>query len=136
MKKSDEGIPHAYLHLILRVTSFFYMLDCGFVMFFGDRPRIAPYEVQHSLPTHEHVYQASSASDWASKYVPTNPKPFPELLNAVLSPFSEFPTGISVAGHFMLLHGATKRFPNTDTRDSCGNLDSAAKLFTRSRDVW
>jgi len=37
--------------------------------------------------------------------VATNPRPFPELLNAVLSPFQDFPKDVSAAGHFMLLHG-------------------------------
>src|SRR5579862_5467143 len=88
--------------------SLFYMLDCGFVMFFGDRPRFAPYEIQHCPPAHEHVYQASSASEWAAKFIPTNPRPFPELLNAVLSPLQEFPKDMSAAGHFMLLHGKSR----------------------------
>ena len=85
--------------------SLFYMLDCGFVMFFGDRPRFAPYEIQHCLPSHEYVYQASTASEFTARFVQTNQRPFPELLDAVLSPFQEFPADISAAGHFMLLHG-------------------------------
>jgi hypothetical protein len=78
-------------------------------MFFGDRPRFAPYEIQHCLPTHEHVYQASSASEFSSKFVQTNQTPFPDVLNAVLSPFEEFPKDVSAAGHFMLLHGKASR---------------------------
>src|SRR5947207_5411872 len=38
-----------------------YLLDCGYVLFFGDRPRVAPYELRHSLPAHEHVYEARTA---------------------------------------------------------------------------
>src|SRR5208282_3545054 len=41
-----------------------YLLDCGYVLFFGDRPRIAPYELRHSLPAHEHVYEARTAFEW------------------------------------------------------------------------
>jgi hypothetical protein len=105
--------------------SFFYMLDCGFSMFFGDRPRLEPYEIRHSLPTHEHVYQASSASEWSSKYVPTNTIPFPELLDMMMSPHKEFPRDVSAPGHFMLIHGKFCKSNEVNNSSSCSDLDAA-----------
>jgi hypothetical protein len=104
--------------------SFFYMLDCGFSMFFGDRPRLEPYEIRHSLPTHEHVYQASSASEWSSKYVPTNAMPFPELLDIMMSPRKEFPRDVSAPGHFMLIHGKFCKSNEVNDSSTCGYLDA------------
>jgi hypothetical protein len=111
--------------------SLFYMLDCRFVTFFGDRPRFAPYEIQNCLPAHEYVFQASSASEWSAKFVPTNPQPFPELLNAVLSPFQDFPKDVSAAGHFMLLHGAI-HFYNLIRRSPCRDMDTTAQCAAES----
>lgn len=83
-----------------------YLLDCGYVLFFGDRPRIAPYELRHSLPAHEHVYEARTAFEWQIAFTQTNQAEYPVLLEMLLSPQVErHPSDISVMGNFLLLHG-------------------------------
>ena len=85
-----------------------YLLDCGYVLFFGDRPRIAPYELRHSLPAHEHVYEARTAFEWQIAFTQTNQAEYPVLLEMLLSPQVErHPSDISVMGNFLLLHGIT-----------------------------
>ena len=83
-----------------------YLLDCGFVLFFGDRPRVAPYELRHSLPAHEHVYEARTTFEWQIAFSQTNQAEYPVLLEMLLSPQIErHPSDISVMGNFLLLHG-------------------------------
>ena len=83
-----------------------YLLDCAYVLFFGDRPRIAPYELRHCLPTHEHVYEARTAFEWQIAFTQTNSAEYPVLLEMLLSPQVErHPSDISVMGNFLLLHG-------------------------------
>ena len=85
-----------------------YLLDCGYVLFFGDRPRIAPYELRHSLPAHEHVYEARTAFEWQIAFTQTNQAEYPVLLEMLLSSQVErHPSDISVMGNFLLLHGIT-----------------------------
>jgi hypothetical protein len=110
-KRNERGISPDY-HTVLyetyqRRTAFcVYLLDCGFVLFFGDRPRVAPYELRHSLPAHEHVYEARTAFEWQIAYTPTNQTEFPVLLEMLLSSQVErHPADISVMGNFLLLHG-------------------------------
>lgn len=87
-----------------------YLLDCGHVLFFGDRPRVAPYELRHSLPCHEHVYEARTAFEWQIASTPTNQAEYPVLLEMLLSPQIErHPSDISVMGNFLLLHGIPLR---------------------------
>ena len=83
-----------------------YLLDCGYVLFFGDRPRVAPYELRHSLPAHEHVYEARTAFEWQIAFTQTNQAEYPVLLEMLLSSQVErHPSDISVMGNFLLLHG-------------------------------
>ena len=98
------------------------------MLFFGDRPRIAPYELRHSLPTHEHVYEARTAFEWQIAYTQTNPAEFPVLLEMLLSPQVErHPADISVMGNFLLLHGPPLlQNPSEFGRSSCSHLDEPA----------
>jgi len=76
------------------------------VLFFGDRPRVASYELRHSLPAHEHVYEAGTAFEWQISFTQTNTAEYPVLLQMLLSPSVErHPSDISVMGNFLLLHG-------------------------------
>jgi hypothetical protein len=76
------------------------------VLFFGDRPRVAPYELRHTLPAHEHVYEARTAFEWQISSTPINEAEYPVLLEMLLSPQVErHPSDISVMGNFLLLHG-------------------------------
>jgi len=69
---------------------------------------VAPYELRHSLPAHEHVYEARTAFEWQIAYTPTNQAEFPVLLEMLLSPqFERHPADISVMGNFLLLHGTS-----------------------------
>jgi len=88
-----------------------YLLDCGHVLFFGNRPRVAAYEVRHRIPTHEHVYEARTAAEWRIVYTATSQIEYPVLLEMLLSPHVEAPpTDISIMGHFLLLHGVNNLF--------------------------
>lgn len=104
-KKSGSGIPD--INILTSRTAFcIYLLDCGFVLFFGDRPRIAPYELRHSLPAHEHVYESRTAFEWQIAFTQTNQAEYPVLLEMLLSPQVErHPPDISVMGNFLILHG-------------------------------
>ena len=103
-----------------------YLLDCGYVLFFGDRPRVAPYELRHSLPAHEHVYEARTAFEWQIAFTQTNQAEYPVLLEMLLSPQVErHPSDISVMGNFLLLHGITASTFLT-LRDSRAYLDITA----------
>lgn len=76
------------------------------MLFFGDRPRVAPYELRLSLPAHEHVYEARTAFEWQISFTTTNQAEYPVLLEMLLSPQVErHPSDISVMGNFLLLHG-------------------------------
>jgi hypothetical protein len=83
-----------------------YLLDCGRVLFFGDRPTIAPYDLRLTVPSHEHIFEAQTALEWQIAYAPPNPAEFPVLLEMLLSTQLErHPTDIGVMGNFSLLHG-------------------------------
>jgi hypothetical protein len=85
-----------------------YVLDCGHVLFFGNRPRLAPYELRHRVPAHQHVYEARTEDEWRMVYTAQNPVEYPVLLEMLLSPqVDTHPTEISVMGHFLLLHGTS-----------------------------
>ena len=76
------------------------------MLFFGDRPRVAPYELRHSLPAHEHVYEARTAFEWQISFTSTNQAEYPVLLEMLLSAqVDHHPSDISVMGNFLLLHG-------------------------------
>jgi hypothetical protein len=91
-----------------------YLLDCGYVLFFGDRPHVAPYELRHTLPAHEHVYEARTAFEWQISFTPTNQAEYPVLLEMLLSSQVERPpSDISVMGNFLLLHGTPHIPPPT-----------------------
>src|SRR5277367_1726058 len=94
-----------------RIAFKIYLLDCGHVLFFGNRPRVAAYEVRHRIPAHEHVYEARTAVEWRIVYTATSQVEYPVLLEMLLSPHVEAPpTDISIMGHFLLLHGAFTTF--------------------------
>lgn len=124
-KKGENGIP-PFPHVSGRWTHgstafLIYLLDCGHVLFFGDRPRVAPYELRHSLPAHEHVYEARTAFEWQIASTATNQAEYPVLLEMLLSPQIErHPSDISVFGNFLLLHG-TNPFPRSLHSTANGN---------------
>src|SRR5271156_6079074 len=109
LRRKTQAVPcrPEQLSLTLCSTAFcIYLLDCGFVLFFGDRPRVASYELRHSLPAHEHVYEAGTAFEWQISFTQTNTAEYPVLLQMLLSPSVErHPSDISVMGNFLLLHG-------------------------------
>jgi hypothetical protein len=83
-----------------------YLLDCGRVLFFGDRPTIASYDLRLTVPSHEHIFEARTAFEWQIAYTPPNPAEYPVLLEMLLSTQVErHPPDISVMGNFCLLHG-------------------------------
>jgi hypothetical protein len=89
-----------------RTAFCFYLLDCGRVLFFGDRPNIAPYDLRLTIPSHEHIFEARTAFEWQIAYTPPNPAEYPVLLEMLLSTQVErHPPDISVMGNFCLLHG-------------------------------
>ena len=72
---------------------------------------MAPYELRHSLPAHEHVYEARTAFEWQISFTQTNQSEYPVLLEMLLSPQVErHPSDISVMGNFLLLHGTRFSF--------------------------
>jgi hypothetical protein len=83
-KRGENGtrpFPHVPGRWTHGSTAFLiYLLDCGHVLFFGDRPRVAPYELRHSLPAHEHVYEARTAFEWQIASTATNQAEYPVLL--------------------------------------------------------
>jgi len=123
------------------------------VLFFGDRPRVAPYELRHSLPCHEHVYEARTTFEWQIAYSQTNQAEYPVLLEMLLSPqIDRHPSDISVMGNFLLLHGTfSNLYPNshfskfnlpficiwfTDYRNSCPHLDIPTIRTCSGRLPW
>src|SRR5271155_668770 len=105
-KKKTVRIPTEIKYTNNSTAFCIYLLDCEYVLFFGDRPRVAPYELRHSLPAHEHVYEARTAFEWQIAFTQTNQAEYPVLLEMLLSPQVErHPSDVSVMGNFLLLHG-------------------------------
>ena len=76
------------------------------MLFFGDRPTIAPYDVRLTVPSHEHIFEARTAFEWQIAYTTPNPTEYPVLLEMLLSTqVSRHPADIGVMGNFCLLHG-------------------------------
>lgn len=76
------------------------------MLFFGDRPTIAPYDLRLTVPSHEHIFEAPTAFEWQISYTPPNAAEFPVLLEMLLSTQVErHPPDIGVMGNFVLLHG-------------------------------
>jgi hypothetical protein len=91
-----------------RIAFLMYLLDCGISLFFGDAPQIAPWELQHSMPAHEHIFEAPNEFEWQMVFTPTSDLKYPILLEMLLSPsVKQIPPDISVMGHFMLIHGSS-----------------------------
>jgi hypothetical protein len=126
MKKNANGTLTKSIYIDHSTAFCIYLLDCGCVLFFGDRPRVAPYELRHSLPAHEHVYEARTAFGWQIAFTQTNQAEYPVLLEMLLSPQVErHPSDISVMGNFLLLHGIiTLEYSNI--RNPCTYLDFTA----------
>jgi hypothetical protein len=82
-------------------------MDCGFVMYFGDRPTIPIYEIRHTIQCHEDVWWAKSAAEWAElrAKIPLNDAEFPLLMSMMISPDIPMPANLSILGGFVLLHG-------------------------------
>lgn len=83
-------------------------MDCGLVMYFGDTPSIPIYEIRHTIVSHEDIWLARTAEEWAlrRKTMPLNDSEFPLLMSMlVASDIPVPPANTSVLGNFCSLHG-------------------------------
>ena len=95
---------------------FMWIMDCGLVMYFGDRPSIPVYEIRHRIQCHEDIWCASTASEWLQmrEKMPVNESEFPLLMSMLISPDIPVPPpNLSVLGNFCLLHGIPSPHPVT-----------------------
>jgi hypothetical protein len=84
-------------------------MDCGLVMYFGDRPSIPVYEIRHTIQCHEDIWGAKTAEEWAKRRrnMPLNDSEFPLMMSMLISPDIPVPPpNLSVLGGFSLLHGS------------------------------
>jgi len=97
-----------FCHMLMRLAFFLWIMDCGFVMYFGDRPNIPIYEIRHTVQCHEDIWWAKTDAEWAElrQKMGVNDAEFPLLMSMLISPdISIPPTNLSVLGGFDLLHG-------------------------------
>jgi hypothetical protein len=83
-------------------------MDCGLVMYFGDRPTVPVYEIRHTIQCHEDIWKAETAEQWAERRrkMPLNDSEFPLMMSMLISPDIPVPPpNLSILGAFSLLHG-------------------------------
>lgn len=81
------------------------------VVFFGERPNVAPYELRLRLSCHEDVFAAPNAARWESLMAQSTEVgsfQFPIVISSLLSPMTtNIMATYSVMGSFIILHGSS-----------------------------